>query len=106
MTVIYDEIDKTYVNGWDGNEFTFTKHKGLAQTFVDDASARKAVRDVDPTNELIGYRLIVVRDTLTPEQAAVAAMLKLTPEQRKDVFSEFCLHCGTEDSNCTCWRDE
>jgi len=37
----------------------------------------------------------------------ISKMLKrLTNEQRLIIFHSFCIHCGTEDMPCNCWRDE
>ena len=30
----------------------------------------------------------------------------LTPEQRKEVFAQFCIHCGSDNPTCQCWNDE
>lgn len=30
----------------------------------------------------------------------------LTSEQRLEIFSNYCKHCGTKDPKCTCMRDE
>ncbi len=35
----------------------------------------------------------------------VAALKKLTDEQRKEVFDQFCCHCGSDDPLCRCWDD-
>lgn len=37
---------------------------------------------------------------------AIAALKALTEEQRRDVFAEFCVHCGSDDNGCQCWNDE
>lgn len=37
---------------------------------------------------------------------AIAALKELTEEQRRDVFAEFCKHCGSDDPSCQCWNDE
>lgn len=38
----------------------------------------------------------------------VAAMMKLTDEQRKDIMINFCKYCGCiqGDRPCQCWNDE
>ena len=36
--------------------------------------------------------------------------LKLTDDQRMEVLSDYCIHCGCNESNipmgCQCWNDE
>jgi hypothetical protein len=36
----------------------------------------------------------------------VDQMRDLTPDQRMEVFGEFCKHCGWDDPKCQCWNDE
>lgn len=36
----------------------------------------------------------------------VDMMKDLTPDQRMEVFSQFCKHCGSDDPKCQCWNDE
>lgn len=31
---------------------------------------------------------------------------KLTDEQRQELFSNYCSHCGCTDPGCQCWNDE
>jgi len=33
------------------------------------------------------------------------SFVKLTDEQRVDIFSDYCTHCGSNDSTCRCWDD-
>lgn len=33
------------------------------------------------------------------------ALDQLTNEQRRDVFNIYCVHCGSADTNCVCWKD-
>lgn len=35
-----------------------------------------------------------------------AFLNQLTPDQRKEVFNNFCVHCGTNNLPCYCWNDE
>ncbi len=36
----------------------------------------------------------------------VELMQRMTDEERMDVMSEFCHHCGCTDPSCNCWNDE
>lgn len=39
--------------------------------------------------------------------ATVTALLTdMSPEERLEIFSRFCRHCGSDDPKCTCMRDE
>ena len=31
---------------------------------------------------------------------------KLTDDERYEVISKYCKHCGSKDPNCQCWNDE
>lgn len=106
MTRIYDEVDETYVNGWEiDGRFTFTGHKGLALEWIDDDSARRAIDEAYPHRE-DSFRLILVTTPPTPVEKAVADLLKMSEEDRKQVFGEFCKWCGTEGVDCNCTRDD
>jgi hypothetical protein len=38
---------------------------------------------------------------------AVKYLLKhCTPEERVNLFSDYCKHCGSDDPKCQCWNDE
>lgn len=37
---------------------------------------------------------------------AMRALKHMTPEQRLEVFSEFCTHCGDDNPRCQCSNDE
>lgn len=39
-------------------------------------------------------------------EAAKVIIQKLTPEQRSELFSTFCLSCGSDNPKCQCWNDE
>lgn len=44
---------------------------------------------------------------ITPFQATKADPLSnMTDEQRMDVFSKYCRHCGSDNPDCQCWNDE
>jgi hypothetical protein len=30
----------------------------------------------------------------------------LTDDQRLEIISHYCKHCGSKDTNCQCWNDE
>ena len=34
------------------------------------------------------------------------AIDELSDEERLELFSGYCKHCGTDDPDCNCWRDE
>jgi len=36
----------------------------------------------------------------------IDALKTYTDEERLEIFSEFCDHCGCEDPKCQCWNDE
>jgi len=36
---------------------------------------------------------------------SVNHLLKLSGEERSDIFSLFCTHCGGSDPYCRCWDD-
>ncbi len=41
------------------------------------------------------------------EVAQVANIVyALTDEERLELLQYFCVHCGTNDIKCNCWRDE
>ena len=33
-------------------------------------------------------------------------VLRLNEEERQELFGLFCIHCGSSDPTCWCWRDE
>lgn len=37
---------------------------------------------------------------------AGVALRSPTPDQRMEVFQQFCTHCGSSDPRCQCWNDE
>jgi hypothetical protein len=39
-------------------------------------------------------------------QRAVDKLAQLTDEERLEVFTAFCTHCGSDDPDCQCWDDE
>ncbi|MBK8184778.1 MAG: hypothetical protein IPK63_18625 [Candidatus Competibacteraceae bacterium] len=39
-------------------------------------------------------------------ETLVALMQRMTDEERMDVMSEFCRHCGDTNPCCQCWNDE
>ena len=46
---------------------------------------------------------------ISEAEKAINALNLLSDEQRKDVFSRFCVHCGEHqpvDAWCQCWNDE
>jgi len=38
-------------------------------------------------------------------RAARDALMRLPEQARADLFSNFCAHCGVDDSGCRCWDD-
>ena len=42
---------------------------------------------------------------MTPQEI-YEALLKLSDQERMEVFSQFCCHCGSDESRCYCWNDE
>ena len=50
--------------------------------------------------------LMLIKTGISPAVIdAVAVLEQLTPEQRMEVFGEFCTHCGG-DAGCYCMRDD
>jgi hypothetical protein len=45
------------------------------------------------------------REDADPVNAARIALEQLTEEQRADLFSEYCVSCGSKDPRCRCWDD-
>ena len=44
---------------------------------------------------------------LVPRKTATFnALLALSPEDRLEVLSQFCNHCGSDDPRCQCWRGD
>jgi len=43
---------------------------------------------------------------LTLVSLAKTIMHTLTDDERKSIFDEFCVHCGSKDTRCQCWNDE
>lgn len=41
-----------------------------------------------------------------PLEGVMALLACLTDEQRCELFSRFCMHCGDIDPSCQCWNDE
>lgn len=39
-------------------------------------------------------------------EAIKVLLKKLTPEQRHELFSDYCKACGSDDPKCQCWNDE
>lgn len=37
---------------------------------------------------------------------AIVLLKKMTDEERKEIFNEFCVFCGSTDPRCHCWNDE
>ena len=33
-------------------------------------------------------------------------LMGITDNERLEIFSRFCVHCGTADPGCQCWNDE
>lgn len=40
------------------------------------------------------------------QEDLILLMAPLTDEQRYEVMSNFCTHCGSKNPNCQCWNDE
>lgn len=36
----------------------------------------------------------------------ISILSALTDAQRVELFSRFCVHCGSADPKCQCWNDE
>lgn len=36
----------------------------------------------------------------------VGALIELSDDERKLIFSYFCTHCGSNNPECQCWNDE
>ena len=53
-------------------------------------------RTADKIMELFGDDYIMARKALS----------NLNDEQRMEVFSDYCTHCGCKDPDCRCWDDE
>jgi hypothetical protein len=57
-----------------------------------------------------GPTIIVFEDSDEGRKASVEMiknyLRRLTDEQRMEVFSNFCLHCGSVDPRCQCSNDE
>ena len=39
-------------------------------------------------------------------EEALKMLKEMTDEERLDLFTEFCPHCGSVDPNCVCMKDE
>lgn len=39
-------------------------------------------------------------------EEAVKLLKEMTDDERLDLFTEFCRHCGAVDPECTCMRDD
>lgn len=102
-TIIWHEVDETYVDGWEEGQraFTYTPLKAAALVFADDNAARKAVSD---TIELYENRVphILVPATLTAVQAVQGTVFRLSPQQRLEVMHKFCCLCGAVAGKCDC----
>lgn len=40
------------------------------------------------------------------QKTVLECLQEMPEEQRLDVFSSFCTHCGTNNPRCQCWNDE
>lgn len=40
------------------------------------------------------------------DAGVVYSLRSLTSEERLELFSKFCTHCGDDNPSCPCWRDE
>ncbi|MBK8184840.1 MAG: hypothetical protein IPK63_18935 [Candidatus Competibacteraceae bacterium] len=47
-----------------------------------------------------------INDLYATVETIVALMQRMTDEERMDVMSEFCRHCGDTNPCCQCWNDE
>lgn len=61
----------------------------------------------DHLEEIRQLREALQRDTpLLEVDAVVACMKRLTDDERAEIISHFCKHCGDLDPQCQCWNDE
>lgn len=52
---------------------------------------------------------VSLEDTLEKamNRATITALLTdMSPDERLEIFSRFCTHCGSDNPQCTCMRDE
>lgn len=52
---------------------------------------------------------VLLEETLKKamNRATITALLiDMRPEERLEIFSRFCQHCGSDDPRCQCWNDE
>ena len=62
--------------------------------------AATATRNADEAGQRIAS------SSAAPSAAALANLLSLSEAERIDVFSNFCLRCGSDNPRCQCWNDE
>jgi len=77
--------------------------KALEQALVtvrDREGIQEPLRDA---MQVVANDMLLLRTD--PVEFLLSQLRKLTAEQRQDILSEFCSHCGGE-SPCNCWRDD
>lgn len=55
-----------------------------------------------PTTLMAAADQVQNKDQVT----ALEALRKLQPDQRLEIFADFCTHCGSDNPRCQCWNDE
>lgn len=60
--------------------------------------------DAHPLNQTATMRDEIAR--LFGPADVVGRLRQMTPDQRLEVFSEFCTHCGGDEPRCSCSNDE
>ena len=64
-----------------------------------------SIKDLPYPNSF-AIRIENIQNKYLKYQDALKSINQLTDEQRVDVFSKFCKHCGDTDPKCQCWNDK
>jgi len=63
------------------------------------------VEGVNGVKRLLGWRQCPIVDLPMPNIERVrGAVMQINDEERKEVFANFCVHCGCDDPRCQCWN--
>ena len=86
----------------DGRDVLYTISFGRARYHL----LASEIALADPVGRsMLAKRIVMMRRKIRID-LAIDTLKAMNNEKRMQVFGHFCTACGSDNQNCTCWRDE